>query len=124
MNPTTRVLLALLAGLALGVAAAATGSQPLLAIATGVEPVGTLWTNAVRMTVIPLVVALIVTGVAATADPRRLGRLGARALPRFLGLLLASGLFAVLVAPLSLDRLHIPPEVAADLRASAAASAA
>ena len=108
----------------LGVAAAATGSQPLLAIATGVEPVGTLWTNTVRMTVIPLVVALIVTGVAATADPRRLGRLGARALPLFVGLLLASGMFALLVAPLSLDRLHIPLEVAADLRASAAASAA
>jgi Na+/H+-dicarboxylate symporter len=124
LNPTAWVLLALIAGLVLGVVAAATGSGSLLAIATGVEPVGTLWTNAVRMTVIPLVVALIVTGVAATADPRRLGRLGARALPLFLGLLLASGVFALLVTPLSLDRLHIPPEVAADLRASAAASAA
>ncbi len=122
MNPTARVLLALIVGLALGVVAAATGSRPLLAIAIGVEPVGTLWTNAVRMTVIPLVVALIVTGVAATADSRRLGRLGARALPLFVGLLLASGAFALLVAPLSLDRLHIAPEVAADLRASAAAS--
>jgi len=122
LNPTARVLLALIAGLVLGVAAASTGSGSLLAIATGVEPVGTLWTNAVRMTVIPLVVALIVTGVAATADPRRLGWLGARALPLFLGLLLASGVFALLVAPLSLDRLHIPPEVAADLRASAATS--
>jgi len=122
LNPTARVLLALIAGLALGVAAAATGSRPLLAIATGVEPVGTLWTNAVRMTVIPLVVALIVTGVAATADPRRLGRLGVRALPLFVGLLLASGMFALLIAPLSLDRLDIQPEVAAGLRASTAAS--
>jgi Na+/H+-dicarboxylate symporter len=124
VNPTARVLLALIAGLALGVVATASDSRALLAVATGVEPVGTLWTNAVRMTVIPLVVALIVTGVAATADPRRLGRLGARTLPLFVGLLLASGMFALLVAPLSLDRLHIPPEVAADLRASAAASAA
>jgi Na+/H+-dicarboxylate symporter len=122
LNPTARVLLALIAGLVLGVVAAATGSRPLLAIAIGVEPVGTLWTNAVRMTVIPLVVALIVTGVTATADPRHLGRLGARALPLFVGLLLASGVFALLVAPLSLDRLHIPPEVAAGLRAGAAAS--
>lgn len=122
MNPTARVLLALIAGLALGVAAVATGSPALLTVATGVEPVGTLWTNAVRMTVIPLVMALIVTGVAATADLRRLGRLSARALPLFVGLLLASGVFALLVAPLSLDRLDISPDVAASLRTSAAAS--
>ncbi len=121
ISPTARVLLALVAGLVLGGAGAA-GSRPLLAIASGVEPVGTLWTNAVRMTVIPLVVALIVTGVAATADPGRLGRLGARALLLFVGLLVASGLFALLLAPLLLGGLQIAPDVAASLRAGAAAS--
>ena len=46
------------------------------------------------------------------------------ALVVFFGLLLASGAFALLLAPLSLDRLEIPPEVAGTLRASAEASTA
>ena len=123
MSATVRVVVALIAGLALGIAGAAWNPSAMSAIATAVQPVGTLWTNAVRMTVIPLVVALVITGVALTADGRRLGRLGARALPIFVGLLLASGFFALLIAPLSLDRMCIPDEVAAGLRASAASEA-
>lgn len=122
MNPTIRVVVALAAGLLIGIAGAALSPTAMLAIGTAIEPVGTLWTNAVRMTVIPLVVALVITGVAATADGRRIGRLAGRALPIFLGLLLASGFFALLVGPLSMDRLSIPPDVAASLRESAAAS--
>jgi proton glutamate symport protein len=70
------------------------------------------------MTVIPLVIALVITGVASAADLRRVGRLGLRALPVFLVLLVASGLFAVLLAPPALDRLSIPEGVAASLRDS------
>ena len=97
---------------------------PVLAtVVTGFEAVGTLWINAVRMTVVPLVVALVITGVVSTADTRRVGRLGALAVPVFLVFLLAGGVFTLLVAPLSLDRLVISPEVAANLRSSAAATA-
>jgi proton glutamate symport protein len=109
-------------GLSAGAAASLSGSVTLFRVATALEPVGTLWTNAIRMTVLPLVVALLVTGVAATTDPKRLGRIGARAVPVFLGLLLAGGAFALALAPVSLDGLRIPPEVARALRASAAAS--
>ena len=120
MNSTTRVVLALVAGLAIGVAGAAWNAAAMSSIAAVVEPIGVLWTNAVRMTVIPLVVGLIISGIAQVADGRRLGRVGARALPVFLGLLIASGLFAVLVAPLSIDRMDLPPDVAAGLRESVA----
>ena len=120
MNATVRVVVALIAGLAIGIAGAAWNTIAMTAIATAVEPVGIIWTNAIRMTVIPLIVALVITGVALTADARRIGRLGARALPVFVGLLLASGFFALLLAPLSLDRLSLPAEAAANLRASAA----
>lgn len=106
-------------GLGVGAVAAATQHPALLAIATAIEPVGTLWTNAIRMTVIPLVVALVVTGVAATADLRYVGRLGARAVPAFIVLLVAGGLFALLLAPLALERLAIAPDVAASLRGRA-----
>ncbi len=123
MQSATRVLLALIVGLALGAGAAATHSAALASAVTGLEAVGTLWINAVRMTVVPLVVALVITGVVSTADVRWVGRLGARAIPVFLAFLLAGGLFTLLVAPLSLDRLVISPEVAASLRSSATAAA-
>ncbi|MBI2536938.1 MAG: cation:dicarboxylase symporter family transporter, partial [Gemmatimonadetes bacterium] len=104
-------------------AAAATHAATLAAAVRGFEAVGTLWINAIRMTVVPLVVALVITGVVSTADSRRVGRLGALALPVFLAFLLTGGVFTLLVAPLSLDRLVISPEVAASLRSSAAATA-
>jgi Na+/H+-dicarboxylate symporter len=123
MQSATRVLLALIVGLALGAGAAASRSAALGSGVSGLEAVGTLWVNAIRMTVVPLVVSLVITGVVSTADARRVGRLGARAIPVFLAFLLAGGLFAWLVAPFSLDRLAISPDVAANLRAGGAAAA-
>jgi len=117
------VLLALVVGLALGAGAAALHRPSLATAVSGFEAVGTLWINAIRMTVVPLVVALVITGVVSTADTRRVGRLGALAVPVFLMFLLAGGVFTLLVAPLSLDRLVIAPEVAANLRSGAAATA-
>ena len=70
------IAIGLVAGLACGLLAAATGSPLLTAIATGSAPLGTAFMNAIRMVVIPLVMAVIFTGVARLGDPRRLGRLG------------------------------------------------
>ncbi len=124
MRFTLSVLAALIVGLAAGAAAAAAGNATLLAVARGIEPVGTLWINAIRMTVIPLVVALVVTAVATHADLTRVGRLGGRAIAAFAVLLVAGGLFTVAIAPFSIDLLRIAPDVAADLRAGAAATGA
>jgi len=123
VRSATWVLLALVAGLALGAAAAAAHVEALATAVRAFEAVGTLWINAIRMTVVPLVVALVITGVVSTADTGRVGRLGALAVPVFLVFLLAGGVFTLLVAPLSLDRLVISPEVAANLRSGAAATA-
>ena len=68
MTDSTRVLLALGAGLAGGAAIAAGGNQNLLAAADWVTPIGTIWVNAIRMTVVPLVVSLVITGVAGATD--------------------------------------------------------
>ena len=123
-SPTARVLGGLVLGLALGALAAATGAPALRAVAIGIEPLGTLWTNAIRMTVIPLVIALVITGVANAADLRHVGRIGARALPTFIVLLVAGGLFALLLAPIALDRLSIGAGVATSLQGSASNTAA
>ena len=119
MRSAARVLVALLVGLAAGIGVASSHTPLLARAAAAIEPIGTLWINAVRMTVVPLVVALVITGVASTADPRRIGRLGGYAIPVFVFLLLATGAFAALVTPFSLDRLAIAPQVAASLRLSA-----
>lgn len=124
MRSATRVLLALVIGLALGAGAAASHSPALARVVTSLEAVGQLWINAIRMTVVPLVVSLVVTGVVSTAETRRVGRLGALAVPVFVGFLLAGGGFALLVAPLSLDRLAISPDIAANLRSSVASAGA
>jgi Na+/H+-dicarboxylate symporter len=99
MKEGTRVLVALGAGLAGGAAIAATGSAPLLRAADALTPVGTLWVNAIRMTVIPLVVSLLITGVASAADLKAIGRLGGRTLLVFGSLLVGTAILIVPLAP-------------------------
>jgi len=70
------IALGLVLGLATGLGASATGSEFLHAIAAGSAPFGTAFMNAIRMVVIPLVMAVIFTGVARLGDPRKLGRMG------------------------------------------------
>ena len=43
-----------------GAAIAMSGSPTLLAAADWLTPIGTIWVNAIRMTVIPLVVSLVI----------------------------------------------------------------
>jgi Na+/H+-dicarboxylate symporter len=114
-------LLALLAGLFLGALAGASGSTDLASAVRLVEPLGTIWTNAIRMTVVPLVVALVVTGVAGAASTGLIGRLGKQMLPIFFIMLLAGGLLALLLGGPIMSGLSIPADVAAALRDTALA---
>lgn len=124
MSLTTRVLIALVAGLALGLLVASSGNPVLLTAARWIEPIGTLFINAIRMTVIPLVVGSLVAGIASTANPASLGKIGIRAFALFLITLFAAAIFAALVAPPVLGRFVIDPEAQAALQASASGVAA
>ena len=86
MKSGVAVLIALVAALAGGAVIAASGSASLLHAADLVTPVGTLWVNAIRMTVIPLVVSLLITGIASTSNPASMGRIGGRTLAVFAAL--------------------------------------
>ena len=116
------VLLALVAGIMVGAVVRANGSDALINGVGFFDVIGTLWINAIRMTVIPLVAALTIVAVAQSGDARQLGRLGAYAIGVFVALLLASGALAALLAPLSFERLALAPDVAARLRASLASA--
>jgi Na+/H+-dicarboxylate symporter len=85
------------------------------------DPIGTLWVNAIRMVVVPLVVSLIATTVAA-GDVRGVGRLGFRTMVVFVGLSLSIAALGILVAPPVFGMLSVDPAVAPSLRALAQSS--
>lgn len=70
------------------------------------------------MTVIPLVVSLLVTGVT-SASARRVGRMGAQSIGLFLVLLTLASILTAIVAPFAFRPLTIDPASSAALRASA-----
>lgn len=70
------MLLGLVAGLAVGLAASVTGSPILHAVAAASAPAGDLFIGAIQMVVIPLVMAIVFAGVARLGDTRTLGRMG------------------------------------------------
>jgi Na+/H+-dicarboxylate symporter len=85
---SVRVLLSLVAGLILGIAAASYGGPGVKGVVEGVESVGGLWLNGLKMTVVPLLFSVLVVGIAGVADAAATGKLALRALSWFLGLLL------------------------------------
>lgn len=99
VSPAAVILLAFFAGLGSG--AALPSGAPYIA------PLGTVWVKAISALVVPLVVALLITGITSLADARALGRLGARALFVFLALLAAGGTLVALVTPTLLTLLHV-----------------
>ncbi len=99
MNESIRVLAALVAAILGGIAIGASGSAPLFRAADFLAPAGTLWVNAIRMTVIPLVASLLVTGIASASDLKAVGRLGGRTLGVFLALLVGAALLMLPLAP-------------------------
>ena len=120
-SQAVQVTLGLLLGLALGMwlsheASPSAFTRGLIAV---LDVVGTAWINAVRMTVIPLVVPLLIVGVAGGGDTSLTGRVGAKAFAWMLGLAIACAIFTVVVAPPWFNTLLLDPEATARLRATA-----
>jgi proton glutamate symport protein len=116
MSLTTRMLLALVAGLIAGTVATnfeAAGGGLLISVA---EPVGSLWVNALRMTLIPLVVSLLISVIASVPDAKSTGRLGVRALVIFTIFLVATGVVSVLIGPALVAMLPIDAATTAALQ--------
>ena len=83
-------------------------------------PVGTIFINLIRMTVIPLVVTMLVASVGSMASTGALGRAGIRAAAIAVALLLAATIVAMLIAQPVLARVHIDAAAATALRGSVA----
>jgi proton glutamate symport protein len=119
---SVRVVIALLAGLALGAAAAAFGGDAAKRGIELVEAFGSLWLNALRMTVVPLIFAVMVTGIAGVADAAATGRLAARALVWIVALMTFGAVFALGFAQVFYAIWPVTGAAAAALRAGATAA--
>ncbi len=118
------VIAGLVAGVLVGTLASASGSPALLALVRLVEPVGAIFVNAIRMAVVPLVVASLIGGIVSIGDERSLTRLGVRSLIVFAALAVSAAVFATVIAAPVLARFDIDPSVAEGLRQAATARGA
>lgn len=93
------MLLAVLAGTAAGLAVAAANSAPANRIVAIIAPLGTIWVNAILMTVVPLVIACVIVAAASSADHRETRRGATGTLVLFVGTVAASAVLCALLSP-------------------------
>lgn len=118
LSMPARVLIALALGAAAGLLLAAFDPARAIQVADAVQPVGRLWLNALQMTVVPLVAALVVVGVNSAADAAASGRTARTAIGVFLVLLTLAGAFAAVAAPAFLSMVPRDEAVIASFRAA------
>lgn len=104
------VIAALAAGVVVGALAQETDAPWLTGALGVVESLGQVWLNALRMTVIPLVFSLLVTGIVSIADAAATGRIAVRSLTVFGLLLVGATVYAILAGLGLLALWPIDPE--------------
>jgi len=113
---TVAILGALIGGLLLGIAAAGIDAPWRDPATRAALVIGGLWLDALKMTVIPLIVALLITGIVGSAEAARAGGLAGRSILWFVVVLTVSAIFGGLMMPALLSLFPLPQEAAAALR--------
>lgn len=108
MSLTVKILIALIAGLVCGIALSEYGGAADAAIVDVAAPIGKAWLNGLQMPLIPLIFALLVTGIVQAANNVRSNGVAARAILLFAVLLTASAAIAVIVDSLILHWWPVP----------------
>ena len=111
---------ALLVGLTLGALSAGMAEGPRSSALAVAGFVGTLWLNALKMTVIPLVVALLVVGIAKSAEAAMGGRIAGRSVLWIVIICTASAVFGALGTLLLTHLFPLAQSTAAGLQAALA----
>lgn len=115
---TTRVMIGLAAGAVIGLLLARFSPDAAMHAASVARPIGRLWLAGLQMTVVPLVLALVILGIATASDAAASGRVARRALVIFIVLLCGFSAYAALSAPALLSLLPHNDALASTLRAS------
>jgi proton glutamate symport protein len=118
MSNATRILAALVLGLILGTITTTIAPAFSANAADIADPIGNLWLNGLRMTIVPLVVALLVTGIAQTAQAARAGRVAGLSLAWITGIMVTSAIMGAILMLLFLSIAPMPVASADALRAA------
>jgi Na+/H+-dicarboxylate symporter len=114
----TKAVIGLAAGLSAGAAIAALAQPTLHALGSAVEVVGTLWINAILMTILPLVVSKVVVSIAGNGDSGAVGRAGWKAAALFLVLLTVTAALTAAIMPTVFAWLPMDRAASAALRSA------
>ena len=109
-------LAALLIGLALGAFGGGAPEGVRAATLAAAGFVGTLWLNALKMTVIPLVVALLIVGIAKSREAAMAGRIAGRSVLWIVVLCTASAVFGAVMILILTHMFPLSRETAAGLQ--------
>jgi Na+/H+-dicarboxylate symporter len=108
MSLTVRILIALVLGLGCGIALSEMGGTWEADVVALAQPIGKAWLGGLQMPLIPLIFALLVTGITQAATTARTNGMAGRAIGLFAVLLVASAAVAALVGPLMLHFWPVP----------------
>ena len=115
-----RILAALALGVGAGVAAQAIGDGWRDPAVRWASAIGGIWLDALKVTVIPLIVALLISGIVGGAKAAAGSRVAGRSILWFAVVLTLSAVFGGLVMPLLLNIFPLPEQAAEALRAGLA----
>ena len=118
--PAGLTFAALVGGFGLGFALKAAAPNALVPVLAVADPIGGLWLNALRITIVPLVMALLFTGVAQTVEAAQAGRLARRTVLLFAGVLFGGAVISAVLTPALLALFPSPGASAAALGAAGA----
>ncbi|MEP5938043.1 MAG: cation:dicarboxylase symporter family transporter [Erythrobacter sp.] len=104
--PVAWTFAGLIAGMLLGVVMG--GQQITDALLTITSPIGSLWLRALQMTIIPLVAALLVLGIAQMASAARAGAAARRMLLLMAAVLVGGGIASAIFMPMLVELFPIP----------------
>lgn len=124
MSNATRILIALVVGLLLGILLTAQVPAVAKQLDFAFDIVGTLWLNALRMTVVPLIVALVITGIVKSAEAARAGPMAARTVAWIVVMMGLSACMGAILTPTFLALVPMPQESADALRSALTTAAA
>jgi len=96
VSAPVKVLIALVLAAIVGLSLTAYDQSLALKIADVLRPIGRLWLNALQMTVVPLVTALVIVGVNTASNAAASGRTARNAIIVFLILLVGSAAFSAM----------------------------
>jgi Na+/H+-dicarboxylate symporter len=110
-------------GLLIGIAAFRTQHPALLGLGSALEPVGQVWTNGLRMIVLPLIVAHLVVALAGPSRSLKVGAMAGWSFGFFLALLILAACYTLLVAPPLVRAFAVDTDALTSLKASVAVDA-